>query len=181
VARIRMIEPEEATGKRKELLDQIKSQFGSVPNGFKVVAASEQALEGSLGFEGALDDGILSDQVREQIGVLVSNMNQCGYCLSAYSAAAGASGVGEEDVAAARQGSASDPKANAILEFARSVVESRGDVSDEDLQRAREAGLDDQELIEIVAVVALKTFTNYYNRLARPELDFPKVEIESMA
>jgi len=181
MSRFDQIEPEQATGKSKELLDAVGAQYGSVPNGFKVLAASPQAFQGYLDFENAVADGVLSEQIRQQIAILVSNANECSYCLSAYTAAGGAAGVSEDDLAAARRGEASDAKSDAILRFAKAVVDSRGDVPDEVLADAREAGLTDQELIEVVAVVALKTFTNYYNRLARPELDFPEVETESVA
>lgn len=181
MARFEQIDPEQATGKPKELLDEVEALFGSVPNGFKVLAASPRAFRGYLDFENAVADGVLSEQVRQQIAILVSNANECGYCLSAYTAAAGAAGVSEDDLVAARRGEASDAKSDAVLRFAKAVVDSRGDVPDEVLAEAREAALSDQELIEVVAIVALKTFTNYSNRLARPELDFPEVEIEAVA
>jgi len=181
MARFDQIEPEQATGKSRELLEAVGAQFGSVPNGFKVLAASPQAFQGYLDFEEAVADGMLSEQVRQQIAILVSNANECGYCLSAYTAAGDAAGVSEDDLIAARRGEASDAKSDAVLRFARAIVDSRGNVPDEVLAEAREAGLTDQELIEVVAVVALKTFTNYNNRLARPDLDFPKIEIESVA
>lgn len=40
---------------------------------------------------------------------------------------------------------------------------------------ARAAGFDDGEIAEIVAHVAPNVFTNYLNRVAEAEIDFPKV------
>ena len=50
-------------------------------------------------------------------------------------------------------------------------------MEDEDLTRVRRAGYGDGELAEIVAVVAWKTFANYFNHVAQTEVDFPKVAL----
>src|ERR671915_228424 len=61
------------------------------------------------------------------------------------------------------------------------VLERRGQVSDEDLDRVRAAGYSDGELAEIVANVALNTLTNYFNRMAAPDLEFAGVEPAAIA
>ena len=58
------------------------------------------------------------------------------------------------------------------------IVRRRGLVDDVDLVVAREAGVDDSLLVEIVANVALNTLTNYNNRLADTEIDYPVVQLE---
>jgi alkylhydroperoxidase family enzyme len=58
------------------------------------------------------------------------------------------------------------------------VIQQRGLVDDADLVVAREAGVDDSLMVEIVANVALNTLTNYNNRLADTEIDFPVVQLE---
>ena len=64
----------------------------------------------------------------------------------------------------------------AALRFARAVNEKRGGVSDHDLAEVRAAGYDDAEIAAIVGHVALNVLTNYFNRVARTEIDFPEVE-----
>ena len=64
-----------------------------------------------------------------------------------------------------------------VLEMARRIVEERGWVSDPDLQRVRDAGYGDAEIVEIIATVAATTFTNYFNHIAQTEVDFPLVEV----
>ena len=61
------------------------------------------------------------------------------------------------------------------LNLAAAVVNTRGDVDDSDLVAARAAGLSDEEIAEVVANVALNFFTNFFNRLAHTEIDFPAV------
>ena len=77
--------------------------------------------------------------------------------------------------AANRQGGSLDPKADAAVRFAAKVVRERGHVSDADVQAVRMAGYDDAQIVEIVQHVALNTWTNYMNEVARTEIDFPAV------
>ena len=72
-------------------------------------------------------------------------------------------------------GASNDPKADAAVRFAATIVRNRGHVSDADVVAVRQAGFDDAELVEIVAHVALNTLTNYVNEVARTEIDFPEV------
>ena len=59
-------------------------------------------------------------------------------------------------------------------------MQDRGHVSDEDVAEVRRAGYNDGEIAEIVANVALNVFTNYFNRVADTEIDFPAVQSLAM-
>jgi alkylhydroperoxidase family enzyme len=61
------------------------------------------------------------------------------------------------------------------VRFAAQVVESRGHVPDAELAAVKAAGYGEDEVVEIVLAVALNTFTNYVNEVARTEIDFPAV------
>ena len=74
----------------------------------------------------------------------------------------------------ARLARAEDTKTDAALKFARVLVENRGRVSDEDLDRVRAAGYSDAEITELVAEIALNLLTNYLNITAGTEVDFPQ-------
>ena len=51
----------------------------------------------------------------------------------------------------------------------------RGAVTDQRLEHVRAAGFSDAEIAEIIAHVGLNVFTNYFNRAAETEIDFPRV------
>jgi alkylhydroperoxidase family enzyme len=87
----------------------------------------------------------------------------------------GGAGLTSDQAAGALTGKGTDPKTTAALRLAEQIVQTRGDVSDQELVAARAAGLGDAEIAEVAAHVALNTYTNYLNRLARTEIDFPKV------
>ena len=84
-------------------------------------------------------------------------------------------GLGSSGIILARKGHASDPKRDAAVQFARKVIETRGKVSDADLKAVRDAGYTDANVMEIVALVAQYSLTNFFNNVFDPEKDFPAV------
>ncbi len=176
MSRIPQINPESATGKAKELLDAVKSKLGLVPNMTRAMANSPAVLDGYLSFSGSLSKGNLSAKLREQIALTVGEANGCDYCLAAHSTIGKMVGLTAEQIMDSRRGTAVESKAEALLKFARRVVDERGRVSDLDLADARLAGLDDAALAEVVANVALNIFTNFFNHVAETDIDFPKAE-----
>lgn len=168
---------EAAPAAARPLLEGAKKQLGKVPNLFRVVANSPAALEGYFGLNGALGKGQLDARTRERIALAVAEVNGCGYCLSAHTfIARNVAKLDDAEITANRNGASNDPKADAAVRFAVSVVEKRGRVSDADLAAVKQAGYDDAEIVEIVAHVALNTLTNYVNEVAGTEIDFPAIE-----
>jgi uncharacterized peroxidase-related enzyme len=178
-ARISPVDPANAQGKAKDLLAAVQAKLGMTPNMMRTMAQSPAVLEGYLSLSGALAHGALPGSVREQIALAVGQTNACEYCVSAHSVLGKMAGLKPDQILAARHGQASDGKASAAITLANEIVDRRGDVSDTQLAAARDAGLNDAELAEVVAHVALNVLTNYFNRVARTEVDFPKVALAS--
>lgn len=174
--RLKAIETTEADPRTKELLEGVQKKLGMTPNVMKTMANSPAVLEAYLGFSGALGKGTLPAKLREQIALTVGELNRCEYCLSAHSAVGKMVGLSDEEIADSRRGVSPDRKTEAVLQFASKVVTERGWVSDDDVAALRAAGTTDAELAEIVAAVALNTFSNYFNHVAAPEVDFPEVD-----
>lgn len=173
--RLTPVDPTHASGEAKRLLDAVQAALGATPNMFRTIAHSGAALSGYLNLAGALKRGALSDKVAEQIALTVAEANRCDYCLSAHSYLGREAGLTQADLDASREGQASDPKVEAVLRLAQALTDRRGDISDHELAEARRAGLSDAEIAETVAHVALNVFTNYFNKLAQTEVDFPRV------
>lgn len=181
MTRLPALDPAGATGKSKTLLDAVQKKLGRVPNLMRTLAQAPAALDAYLAFSGALATGALDPKVREQIALTVAEANLCNYCLAAHTAIGGMVGLSADEVAAARQASASSGKTNAILKLARSIVVNRGEVADSDLATARSAGVSDGEIVETTVHVALNILTNYVNHVAQTVVDFPAVAPASTA
>jgi AhpD family alkylhydroperoxidase len=140
------------------------------------MANSPTVLQGFAQLNGAVNAGHVSAKLRESIALLSAETNACDYCLSAHSALGKAAGLTPDQLSAARDGKATDPKTAAALTFASRIIETRGGVTDNDVSAVRAAGWTDAELAEIVSVIALNYFTNIFNRTFAVDIDFPKVE-----
>ena len=84
-------------------------------------------------------------------------------------------GLSQQDILDSRQGTSPGSRVEAALQFARTVVHQRGRVGDDDVARLRRVRYSDGEIAEIVANVAVNLFSNYFNHVARTDVDFPSV------
>jgi uncharacterized peroxidase-related enzyme len=174
--RIAQLDPAQTSGKAQQLFTAVQAKLGIVPNLVRVLGNSPAALESYLGFSDALAGGVLSARIREQISLVVAETNLCGYCLSAHTYLGSKLGLSEAEIAGARRATATPVRDDAVLKLARAIVLQRGEISDADLAAAKGAGLNDAELVEVVANVSLNIFTNYLNHVARTVVDFPEVK-----
>lgn len=175
MARIQAVNPDTATGTAGELLSAVKQKLGMVPNLLSTFANQPAVLKAYLSFSEALAGGAFDGATREAIALTVAGENSCDYCASAHTAIAKSLKVDEAEIEMNLGGNSADPRLAAILSFARAVVEKRGLVSDADFAAARQAGLSDADISEVVANVAHNLFTNYFNHVAETDIDFPVV------
>jgi uncharacterized peroxidase-related enzyme len=181
VSRLTPVDSPTAPPPVQETFEKIRKAIGVVPNMMRTMARSPVVLEGYLDLSAALRRGALSTALQEQIAIAIAEANACDYCLAAHNALGRGAGVSQDELDANRAGRSSDPRTAAALRFALAVVEQRGGVTDEAISEIRAAGFSDGEVAEIVAHVALSVFTNYFNRVAQTEIDFPRVRARTVA
>jgi uncharacterized peroxidase-related enzyme len=175
MSRILIPEPQSAPEGSQAALGAISARLGRVPNFFRFLSNSPTVINAHA----ALNQGLskaLDVKTRERIALTVAAVNGCEYCKAAHSFTGFTfSKLSKEEIELARHGHSDDPKADAILAFARRVAETRGKVSQADLDAVRDAGLNDNQIVEIVAVVAENFFTNLMNNVAGTDVDFPEI------
>jgi uncharacterized peroxidase-related enzyme len=154
--RIQPVERNTADPATEALLGSVKKTMGTVPNLIATMANSPAVARAYLGFAQALSGGTLPRRLREQVALAVGEANSCGYCLAAHTASGRRAGLTEEETKEARRARSEDEKERAALVFARQVVQDRGVVGDEDVERLRRADYTDGAVGEIVAEVALR-------------------------
>ena len=178
MSRIATVVSSNADAKVFATLSQVKASLGMIPNLFATLAHAPVALEAYLSLSKTLSRGRLSARQREILALAIGQENECQYCLSAHTASAKAAGLSEADALKARDGDGEYPFDRALASFAKKIVRHRGHVPDEDIEKARKAGIDDGLMMEVVANVAVNTLTNYANELAHTEIDFPVVKVK---
>jgi uncharacterized peroxidase-related enzyme len=173
--RIAALKPEQLPADSKSTLDTFTKTIGFTPNMLATFALSPIAFNSWATFRSSLSKA-LDVKTRESIGLAVSEVNGCNYCLMVHSFGAehGAK-MSADEIIFARKGHSSEPKRDAAIQFARKVIETRGKVSDADLKAVRDAGYTDANVIEIIALVAMYSLTNFFNNVFDPEKDFPTV------
>ena len=159
----------------QEKLDAVNAKLGKVPNIFQTFAHSPAVLNFYMAGSEALGGTSISAALREQIALVVAGKNGCDYCASAHTAIGKGEGLSDEETQKNLNGQASDEKAQAALDFAAKIVESRANIADADLTALTDAGYSEGEALEIVTVVAFNIFTNYFNHVADTDVDFPHV------
>ncbi|QRQ88947.1 carboxymuconolactone decarboxylase family protein [Cupriavidus oxalaticus] len=181
MSRVPLVTAATASGDAKALLNEIHGAFGATPNMFRAVANSPAALRSMWGAFGALGSGALGAALGEKIAVAVADRNQCEYCLAAHTALGRKAGATAQEMSEAQAGRAQDPQTAAALSFALKLVNDRGQVTDADIAQLREAGFNDEQIVEILAHVALNLFTNYVNVAFAVPVDFPKISLRAAA
>lgn len=178
MTRLSALNPDQASGKAKDLFTAINGKLGMVPNMMRTMGNSPALLAGYLNFSGSLAEGTLGAKLGALIALTVAEANQCQYCASAHAfIGKNLNGLDDSKIEAARTLGKIDAKTDAALLFAHKLVEKRGRVTDSDVNAVLAAGFTQGEVGEIVGHVALNTFTNYFNNTANTVIDFPKVEL----
>jgi AhpD family alkylhydroperoxidase len=98
--------------------------------------------------------------------------NGCTWAVALHTALALKAGVDPADVEATRAGrSPSDRKLGALSTLARTLIEKRGRLNDQDIEQALAAGFGKDLLLEAITIVAASTITNYSGSVTKPPLE----------
>ncbi|NID16540.1 carboxymuconolactone decarboxylase family protein [Luteibacter yeojuensis] len=175
MSRTTAIAPDQVPADSKPTLDAFTKNIGFTPNMMTVFAQSPLAFNAWATLLGSLSKA-LDVKTRDSIGLAVSEVNGCNYCLGVHSFTAGhMAKLPPDEIILARKGHATEPKRDAAVQFARKVIASRGQVADADLKAVRDAGYTEANIIEIIALVAMYSLTNFFNNVFDHEKDFPIV------
>jgi uncharacterized peroxidase-related enzyme len=176
VPELAAIEPAAATGDVAELYAQMKKTIGVIPNMARYMANSPAVLKAWLGLSGTLNQGVLPAAVRERLALSTAEYNRCSYCLSAHTyLAKNVAKVDQAEIDRARDATSANPHVGAILKLSDAIARGRGSVAKEDLEDARQAGVTDQEIAEIIGHLALNVLTNYFNVFTDTPNEYPEL------
>ncbi|MEU4578848.1 carboxymuconolactone decarboxylase family protein [Nonomuraea sp. ATR24] len=163
--RLTPLEPAEAPGKSRELLEDIVSRRGGVGDMVATMAHSPAALQGYLDFSRAMKRVKLPRALSEKVSLAVQEWIGCAYCLQAHAEAARAAGLSESDIALARQGASTDARETALIELAVRLLAEPSSITDADVAGLRAHGWSDRIIAELPALVALNQLTGTFNLL----------------
>lgn len=165
----------DASGPAAEIFSQIKKSIGSVPNVYAVIGSnSPHALKALLSLNASISASSLPKPDIEVINLAVSQYSGCEYCIAAHTVLGAHAGLSKEDMLGARHGGYGlDPKLQALADFVRAVLSSKGTIDAGVIQTVKSTGYSDQQIVDALLVVAGITFTNSLNRVNDTPVDFP--------
>ena len=156
----------------KPSLQMLQGAFGMIPNIAGAMSTSPVLIGSLVGLFQKVHGGSFSE---EQIQVLLLTnavTNACSWAVAFHTALALKEGVDPAEVEAIRQGRAPRKPGNSALStLARTLIEKRGLLSDPDASRFLEAGFEQAHLLEVIAVVAASTITNYTGNVTQPPVE----------
>jgi len=157
----------------KPIIEQVEKTYGFFPNLYAVFAESPVAISTYLHISGQLKaHGALTPQEQQIAMLAVSETNNCDYCVAAHSMMASLNQVPKETIQQLREGgNPSDLKQAALVHFAQVVMEHRGWVPENEQEAFLAAGYTTRHALDVLAILALKTLSNYTNHLAKTPLD----------
>jgi alkylhydroperoxidase family enzyme len=132
------------------------STGGQLSNFLGVLAGSPAVLRAYARFRSELRHGALPLKTQQRIALAVAQHDSSDYWLATLQRTAREAGLGLDEIALARDFESKDPREAAMLAYVRGLVESHGSAPPLHLhEEAREAGWSDEQILEVVAHVAL--------------------------
>jgi uncharacterized peroxidase-related enzyme len=177
MSQFNLVNPAAAQGELKDLYAAVTQTFGAVPNFIQAMGNSPALLKGFLGLFGELSKGAIESSTAERIALAMAQTNTCPYCISAHTVLAQGAGLSTEEILAARHGTSADAKAAAAVQFARAVLDNKGQVTAAEVDAVRHAGYNDAQIAEIIGHVGLNTLLNYFGKATRIDIDFPQAPV----
>jgi uncharacterized peroxidase-related enzyme len=172
-----MTNEQNVSEKNKRIFDELKSMFGKIPNIFLAFTSSENGLENYFNY--LTQKNSLSYHEREVVNLVVSQVNECPYCLSFHSAVAERIGFSNKHILDIRANNIQfDRKLKAIAALAHNIALTKGHIDGAILLDFYQAGYDQGHLVDVVLAVGNITTLNLLSAITNVPIDFPYVKVK---
>jgi len=163
---------ESAPEQSKPSLETLQGAFGTIPNIAGAMSTSPVLIDSLVSLFQKVHGGSFSEKQIQVLLLTNAVTNTCAWAVAFHSALALQAGVEPADVQAIRQHQTpQEPKNAALSTLARTLIEKRGRLDDSDLSRFLQTGFEKAHLLEVIAVVAASTITNYTGNITQPPLE----------
>jgi uncharacterized peroxidase-related enzyme len=164
MARVALLDPDQATGKAKEVFERVKSYYRMVPALQKGLAYLPETT-GALWTlsQATVREGSIPEELKRVFFAVTAYAVECEYCTAAHMLALLRERWSREECVEVIEGKPSprlSDKENAAVDFARVLGRRPAAVTDQMVDDLRAVGWTDAEIVEIVASVALMRYTS---------------------
>jgi alkylhydroperoxidase family enzyme len=156
----------------KSSLRDVQARFGAIPNLAGAMALSPVLIKSFVPLFDQVHGGSFSEQQIQTVLLTDAVTNKSTWAVALHTALGLKAGVSASDIEAIRAArSPQDPKLAALSTLARTLIEKRGRLDGEDMQRFIGAGFSKELLLEVITIVAASTITNYTGSVTNPPLE----------
>lgn len=173
---IEPVERESAPEASVQLLKVAEEQTKRPLNILRTLAHSPAMLDAYLHFNRACDAS-LSPRLRTLITGTVSQAMGDEYTLAAVVAFGARQGRTSTEVEAARHANSQDLKMELALKFAAVTIKEHGHLPPSEVETLLQSGYTEQEVVEIIGVIALNVWRGLFNLVVGTAGDFPPVKL----
>ncbi|WP_345816117.1 carboxymuconolactone decarboxylase family protein [Paraburkholderia sp. PREW-6R] len=163
---------ESAPAQSKPVLRHIEQTFGFVPNIAGAMASSPVLIDAFFNLFQKVHSGTFSEAQIQTLLLTNAVTNACTWAVAFHTALALNQGLTAADVEAIRSGRVpTDPQHAALSTLTRSAIKKRGHLDESEITAFIEAGFRRDQVLELLAVAAASTITNYVGSIAQPALE----------
>jgi len=161
-----------APGKSKPALEQLQKAFGVLPNLPAVIANSPKLINALVGLFAQVHSPGLSEAENQIVLLTDAVTNSSAYAVAFHTTLALQQGIDSQETSAIREGRLpKDKRFAALSSLAKTLIEKRGHISEQELNSFISAGFTKEHVLEVIAIVAASTITNYTGTIANPPLE----------
>jgi alkylhydroperoxidase family enzyme len=165
---------ESAPERSKPALRQLQSAFGMIPNVAGAMATSPVLINCLVSLFGNVHGGSFTEAQVQTVLLTDAVTNASTWAVAFHTALALKEGVDSKDIEAIRERRLpKDTKLAALSALAKAMIEKRGRLDDQDVDRFIAAGFGKDHALEVIAIVAASTITNYTGSITKPRLEAP--------
>lgn len=158
------------------LFEKLEKGLGMVPNLYAYFAKNETALADYLTLQNR--KSTLSGKEREVINLVVSQVNECQYCLAAHTVVAGLNGFTPEQIIEIRRAEIHfNSKLSALANFVKATVVNRGKPAPVIIESLFSEGYTEASLIDIIIIIGDKIMSNFLHGITSLPVDFPAAPV----
>lgn len=163
MARIKLIDPDQAQGRTHEVFERVKAYYKMVPGLQRALNYLPETTDTlwTLSLNTAME-GSIREELKRVFFAVTAYEVECEYCTAAHMIALMGKKWSRQECVELIEGKPSPrltDKENAAVDFARIVGRRPAAVTDEMVDNLRSFGWTDAEIVEIVASVALMRYT----------------------
>jgi AhpD family alkylhydroperoxidase len=163
---------ESAPESSRPVLRQLRQNFGFIPNIAGAMAGSPVLIEAFFSLFQKVHAGTFDEAQIQTLLLTNAVTNACSWAVAFHTALALNEGLAPADVEAIRAGRApADRRHAALSTLTRTSIEKRGHLDERDVSAFLEAGFRRDQVLEVLAVAAASTITNYAGNIAQPPLE----------